>query len=787
MTLKPFVVGNFCYGGNQYAAEIFREDLHFQGIELKLCHEYPNADFPYDPQTIYDFIDSCDAIILPGRTKLQACKSVNRLALAWSRKKAVVIPPLASYLKYAIHETNCLIAHSPQQGIDSVIRLRDDEDIRTYVGNNGYSVAITKLNPRTQVDKLLASLRELKLSNPWTPETFVQIIIPHYADRLDYLTLAVKAAVETKGPPRNIMVVTSSKQNPTEALSKYENVRVYFSKNRLSFSEANNVGIKFAHTNTTHFLLLNDDTIMGQEALGRYFEVMGDKNIILNPYSNCDKGWLHNDQLTTKTHKQLVPNMALEDFTPQDLGSLLAFEGYRDPSIHEAEFCAFYATLIPKGIVDRVGLLNRRFLNGSEDLDYCKRAQQLLGAKCYWTRNAFVFHFGGKTRKFAEDENHAKHHAEDRYNQTIIAKRWPTGKKRVGIWAGPGWGYWDLTSYRKGGEGLGGSETCAGRLAEICAAQGHYVTLYGQFSDVSEQFGVELIPYDKAHLEEEFFDTFIALRNLAPINETLKARRKLVWVHDIWLLSGQTISDYHKTVVDKFIALSPWHLNFAAGHHGLPHHNFEIIPNGVNVEIFPEFDPDKKVPGKFLWCSSPDRGLDHFLYCLPFIQQTAPEAHLDITYGFTTWESMSKARNDQDQLRIIGEYKDAIARTPGVNLIGRVSQPDLAKIWAETYIWGYPTEFSETYCLSAKEAQVSGTPIVTTNVGALESTVGDFGHRINHSARTREGRVEFVQKCLELLTDKDKWVQASARSLEGAKGISWGDRYNDYWRKWIEG
>ena len=782
-----FVVGNFCYGGNQFAAEIFREELHFEGIQLKLCHEYPNADVKYDYEKIYEFIDSCDIIILPGRTKLQPCKSVNRLALTWSRKKAVVIPPLDSYMRYAVDGHNCLVADNHEQFLKAILRLKNDPALRDRLAHQGYSCALTALNPRKQIDTFLDELRKVKVTDPWRPDTFVQIIIPHYADRLDYLTLAVKSAVETEGPSRAIVVVSSSKQNPTACLERYENVRVIHSEKRLSFSEANNVGLQHPHPKTTHFLLLNDDTVMGKKALGRYFDVIGDENIILNPYSNCDMGWLHNDQMITSTHKSLVPNMALEDFTPQDLASLLTFEGHRDPSKIECEFCAFYGTLIPKEITDRVGLLNRGFINGSEDLDYCNRARSLLNAKCYWTRNAFVYHFGGKTRKFAEDQNYTQHHAEDRFNHKLIQKRWPVGKKRVGIWAGPGWETWDLTSYKKGGKGLGGSETCAGRLAEICASEGHYTTLYGQFDDVYEEFGVELIPWQYFTPLEEAFDCFIALRSLQPIDEKLKAKRKLVWIHDIWMLTGPEVSPYHRTVVDKFITLSPWHQRFVASHHNLPLESIDIIPNGVNVEIFSKFDPDRKMPGKFLWCSSLDRGLDHLLYCLPFIQESVPDAHVDITYGLLNWKSMAEHRNDQAQLAMIKQMEDIIAKTPGANYIGRISQPDLAEKWAETSIWGYPTEFTETYCITAKEAQVSGTPIVCTNVAALETTVGDYGHRIMDSARTREGRVEFVTKCVELLTDKDKWIQASAKALEGSNGISWGDRYRDYWKKWIEG
>ena len=89
-----FQVGWFGYGGSSGLVEFLLEDLELAGIKLSTCHEYPIATVKYTPDGIYDFIDSCDIIILPARLRLQPAKSVNRLALAWSKKKACVVAPL---------------------------------------------------------------------------------------------------------------------------------------------------------------------------------------------------------------------------------------------------------------------------------------------------------------------------------------------------------------------------------------------------------------------------------------------------------------------------------------------------------------------------------------------------------------------------------------------------------------------------------------------------------------------------------------------------------------------
>jgi len=583
-----FVVGNFGYGGNQYAAEILREELHLNGIQLQMCHEYPNADWHYTKERIFEFIDSCDAIILPGRTKIQSCKSVNRLAMAWSRTKPVVIPPLDSYLRYATNLENCVVANSQEEFVRACVMLKNDEEFRNKIAANGHSVAQQNLHPRNYIDRFLEAIRETGAGVPWRSETFVQIIIPHYSTRKDYLRLAVESAVETWGPSRDVLVVSSSAIDPTPSLQDLD-CRVYHSDTRLSFSQANNVGIGLCDERTTHVLLLNDDTIMSKRALGGYIEAIGDRKVILNPYSNCDQTWLHNDVLELSTGKPIHPNMTIEEFTPEDFAAVKEYEGVKGDNPTElirAPFAAFYGTMIPKDVVDRIGKLNSEFLNGGEDADYCYRARALLGVESYWTRNAFVYHFGGKTRKFSEEQNYEQHHLEDQFNNSLLRKKWPANKKKVGIWCGPGWEKWDLDSYRKGGSGLGGSETCAGKLAETMVKDGHHVVLYGDLTETKEQYGVLMVPWTDFKPEEEYFDLFIASRNLNCVTPELKAKRIVAWCHDIFYLSGQHVSDFHRTVVDKFIALTPWHKEFVMGHHALPEEKIEVIPNGVNVEMF---------------------------------------------------------------------------------------------------------------------------------------------------------------------------------------------------------
>jgi GT2 family glycosyltransferase/intein/homing endonuclease len=616
------------------------------------------------------------------------------------------VSPLPAYLDYAKDGVNALVADTKEEWLSAILKLRDDLTFREQLAASGYDTALKRLNPRSQADKLFMALSHNGFLSPWPVDTFLQIIIPHYSPSVEYLSLAVESALGAKGPAREVLVLSSSQNDPRGALSvlsdRYKNLRILYTPNRLSFSEANNWGIREADKRATHFLLLNDDTILSSDCLFNMVStvVKGGDRFLLNPYSNCDRGWLHNDALTVGlTGKELRPGMTLADFSAEELADLKnGFGGIGEgDELEPTSFCAFYCTLIPKGIVDRVGFLSTLFKNGGEDLDYCERAKR-MGFESFWDRSAHCFHFGGKTRKVAEGQEFVKYHKEDQENNLLARRRWPKDKKRIGIWTGPAFERWDLDTYRIPGGGLGGSETCAGRLAETAAAAGHSVYMYG-LHDRKEQNGVQLVPWNEFIPEEEYFDLFIASRNLNCIDDRLKAKNILVWVHDVWLLSGQHISDYHRQRVTKFACLSPWHVNFFSDYHKIDKSQIIIIPNGINVELFERPNIDEKVFGKMVYSSSPDRGLDNLLYLMPYIKDHVPDLHIDIYYGFFNWESAVKHRNNPWEVEKMEQLKELIEKSKDfATLKGRISQTELAKEWHKAYLWGYLTDFKETFC-----------------------------------------------------------------------------------------
>lgn len=364
-----------------------------------------------------------------------------------------------------------------------------------------------------------------------------------------------------------------------------------------------------------------------------------------------------------------------------------------------------------------------------------------------------------------------------------------TNKKIVGIYTGPAWETWSLDNYRQGGSGIGGSEYAAGRLAETMAADGHHVILIGEH-DACSKYGVECVSWRDYDLSEEYFDLFITSRTLDPVDGRLKAKTILAWIHDTCLISSKIISAYHQSRISKFITLSPWHKQCVMGYHGLLDSQISIVPNGVTTSDFDNMTLSKKPAekGRIHFSSSPSRGLDNIIYMLPWIIDSCPEVKLHVYHGFHNWLSLARSSsNASEQLRMIenlqkemDKYKDH------VEMHGRVNQHQLRQDWKKASLWMMASTFTETYCISALEAQCSFTPSLTTNIAALSTTVGNKGLMVTDHPYSREGRVAFIENASKILTDKSFFEEMALKAGSNLDRVDWKDRYTDYWKVYLE-
>ena len=107
----------------------------------------------------------------------------------------------------------------------------------------------------------------------------------------------------------------------------------------------------------------------------------------------------------------------------------------------------------------------------------------------------------------------------------------------------------------------------------------------------------------------------------------------------------------------------------------------------------------------------------------PEIVAQFPGLRLVVTYGWEglrTWDSGPawQERCDQVEAEVKGRFAGH-----DVIFTGRLSKPALARVLMQSDVCLYPCNFFETFCLTALECQAAGVPMVTSEFGALATTL----------------------------------------------------------------
>jgi len=749
------------YGGGSPLVEELRPLITALGMELTTIHEWVNADIKWELNTWLGHLKEADIIVLPIDYKKFTAKSANKLTQALSLGKPVVCSPLPAYMEVEKkYPECCLFADSKEEWEEQLLRLRNSPDLRKEIGLKGLE-ASKEYSADHMGQKWLNVLNQAKTS--------VDIVIPTYAN-IRGIKLCLESIRACTPEAHQVIVVNNGDlKDLHDYLSAQKDIS-YIKKNRMNFAQAVNEGIK-AGTGQ-YVMILNDDVIVSKGWLKALIESCKADVGMAGPLSNCDKTWLHNYDITIGGVELLPGRNTFDQIEPviQDIYD------FRSPyfEIPEREWIAFYCTMIRRDVIDKVGLLNEKYTNSGEDVDLCRRVKK-MGYKIVQNFQSFVFHFGAVSRKMLEQEDPGSYYAADKKTNNLLNTIW--GKKSVMIYSGPSWEKWSFRNLET--TGIGGSEVWQVWLSRELNKLGYRVICFADCDEkISEDIGlgeIEWIPYTEypAWVEQNWTDYAILSRTTDPLRFPLRAGKVFVQIHDVWLLSQK--EQLFLDRVNKFCALSQWHIDFASNYHGIPKEKMALTANGIDFKRFDDIKVDRH-PFRFHWSSSLDRGLDNVLYLWPFIKKEIPEAELHVFYGTYNWRESCKRNNDQEGLKKI-DALEAGMKQPGVFNHGRKSQKELAEEICKSSVLLYPTWFSETFFISGIECQYAGVPIITNRYAGLITTLGDsaimLGTGESHWVYTEEGRKQFLEEALSLLKDRGKWQKWSEKGRENALKYSW--------------
>jgi glycosyltransferase involved in cell wall biosynthesis/SAM-dependent methyltransferase len=303
--------------------------------------------------------------------------------------------------------------------------------------------------------------------------------------------------------------------------------------------------------------------------------------------------------------------------------------------------------------------------------------------------------------------------------------------------------------------GVGGSEGDIINLAKIFAKK-YNVVVFCNCPRPGIYEGVRYLHVSDTEFMNDFkTDLFVSSRNtqlLSQVNfkEHFKVDKVCLWTHD--LPDSYVFDKLPKAIpnIDKIFALTEWH-------RAVIEKKFPMVPkemwfnarNGVD-QVFYDAANDhtiKRNPKKLIYASTPFRGLDILLDVFPKIKEFEPEAELHI---FSSMKVYGEGSSDDPYKPLY----DKAQKMPGVVYHGTVKRKELAKHFKESAVLAYPNTYPETMCITAAQAVVTGTPVVTTKMAALPEIVpSDAGFLIDKDPKTDEYKKEFIDKCVALLRE----------------------------------
>ena len=281
------------------------------------------------------------------------------------------------------------------------------------------------------------------------------------------------------------------------------------------------------------------------------------------------------------------------------------------------------------------------------------------------------------------------------------------------------------------GRGVGGAELAMMTWAETMAGRGHNVRVYNNPDKPGEHDGVTYLP-QTAFNPAKRRDVFVVYRSPNPYVREAKADYKIHWSTDQY-----TIGDFGTDIfpfVDKVVCISPYHVDYHKTRYGVENGKIGYIDLGVKTEAYDQ--EVERIPGRCIFCSVPDRGLDILRMLWPRIKEIEPEASLVITSDYRLWGVPSPG-NQQHRMAWLAQ--------PDVIFLGRIGREQLIQEQLAAQVLSYPCIYEELFCISAAECQVAGAVPVSSETGALQTT-NEWGVIIEGNLATKKWQAAFVEK-----------------------------------------
>jgi hypothetical protein len=330
--------------------------------------------------------------------------------------------------------------------------------------------------------------------------------------------------------------------------------------------------------------------------------------------------------------------------------------------------------------------------------------------------------------------------------------------------------------------GVGGSETYIIEHARHIQKSGLFDVYV--FCNCLEEENFEDVIYKPladyySFIKQNYIHTCIVSRYSEYLPVTFKGWTENVYlvVHDL-MPSGIVIPLDKK--LKQIFCLTEWHVEYMS--HIFPSLKNLLVPfyYGIDFNKFKNENIMLKEQYKFIYSSFPNRGLLQLLQMWPKIYEFQPQASLHIYCDIDgKWVNQVQGEMMNKIRQLFIEY-GVQQNKMNIHYHGWVNKQVLAESWLTADIWFYPCTFMETFCLTALEAAITKTLVITNNLAALQNTVGHRGVVIKGEPMETEWQEIALLKIKKYLDPENIHLKNELieRNYEWASKLSWASQAN---------
>jgi glycosyltransferase involved in cell wall biosynthesis len=341
---------------------------------------------------------------------------------------------------------------------------------------------------------------------------------------------------------------------------------------------------------------------------------------------------------------------------------------------------------------------------------------------------------------------------------------------------------------------LGGTESALVYLCAELVALGHEVRVFNQTSTPGTFHGVEYLNRTRDGALAAVNDCDAAIVIGVADGLSLRAANVeiplVLWTGhlDNFPLVQALANRQELDVWTSFAFVSDWQRNRFVQRFGIDPATTAILRNAVaptfarQALVDPWFQTGS--PPTLVYTSTPFRGLVIALHAFAKIRTAFPGARFRVFSGMATYQA-----TDQDAA--FAKIYDLARSMPGVDYVGPVSQTVLATELAGASALAYPSIYPETSCIAAMEAMSCGATVLTTRLGALPETVGEYGSFVDMAKDATTLVASFAEMAIDALrrieVDPDNAAERRSAQLADVRArCVWSARARE-WERWLVG